>query len=166
MYSSGYYQCLISSHLSDLTEHFCHHEIFLYSTVSFVLNYMHFHSFLAFFFLSLSKNVKDAAFLQLFQKRSFSAGLQKRSFSADLRKTCISAAFLRVCRSEAFLQHLHRPAQKLQKRRFSSAFLQVCIKAAVESFVKAGHIGTCRKAAFLQLLRSITIFRNLCVKAS
>ena len=139
--------------------------MFLCSTVSFKLNSIHFHSFLALFFLSLSKNVKDAAFLL---KLKFYTGFTQtcvkavetqvlRSFYAGLRKSCRNTAFTQVCVKAVETQLL---------RSFYAAFTQVCIKAACKSFAKAGGIGTCVIAAFPQLLFVITFFTRLCIKAS
>ena len=61
--------------------------MFLYSNVSFILNSIHFHSFLALFFLSLSKNVNDAAFLL------------KRRFYAAFTQTCVEVVEMQVLRS-------------------------------------------------------------------
>ena len=131
--------------------------MFLYSTVSFILNSIHFHSFLALFFLSLSKNVKDAAYLL------------KRRFYAAFTQTCLKAVETQVLRS--FYANLHKSCR-------NAAFTKVCVKAVEtqllcsfyaglrKSFAKAGGIGTCVIAAFPQLLLMMTIFTKLCVKAS
>ena len=121
-------------------------KMFLYSTVSFILNSIHFLSFLALFFLSVSKNVKDAACLL------------KHSFYADLHfKTCIKAVETQLLSS--FYAGLHKSCR-------NTAFTQqVCVKAACKSFAKAGGIGTCVIAAFPQLLLIMTGFTKLCVKA-
>ena len=139
--------------------------MFLYSNVSFTLNSIHFHSFLTLFFLSLSKNVKDAAFLL---KRRFNAAFTQtclravetqvlRSFYAAFTQTCVKAVETQVLRS--FYAGLSKSCR-------NAAFTQVCIEAACKSFAKAGGIGTCVIAAFPQLLLIMTIFTKLCVKAS
>ena len=150
--------------------------MFLYSNVSFTLNSIHFHCFLALFFLSLSKNVKDAAFLlkhrfyatfthcflalfflSLSKNVKDAAFLLKRRFYAAFTQTCVKAVETQVLRS--FYADLRKSCR-------NTGFTQVCIKAACKSFAKAGGIGTCVIAAFPQLLLIMTIFTKLCVKAS
>ena len=118
-------------------------KMFLYSNVSFILNSIHFHSFLAHFFLSLSKNVKDAAFLR------------KRRFYASFTQTCIKAVETKVLCS--FFAGLHKSCmQKLRKSRRYWHLCNCCVSAAFahqycfyealrKSFVKAVE-----KPAFLQ----------------
>ena len=151
--------------------------MFLYSNVSFtcILNSIHFHSFLALFFLI--KNVKDAAFL--LKSRFYAAFTQTciktvetqvlRGFYAGLHKSCRNAAFTQVCTKAVETQLLRSfyaglrkiCMQKLRKSRrywhlrncFASAafaYHDYFYEALRKSFVKAVE-----KPAFLQLFRRV-----------
>ena len=112
----------------------------LYSTVSFILNSIHFHSFLALFFLSLSKNVKDAAFLL------------KRSFNAAFMQTCVKAVETQVWRS--FYADLRKAVETQVLHNFYADLRKSCRNADFTQVrVKAVEMLTCIKAVETQLLR-------------
>ena len=102
--------------------------MFLYSNVSFILNSIHFHSFLALFFLSLSKNVKDAAFLL------------KRRFYAAFTQTYIKAVETQVLSS-------------FYADRFYAAFMHTCVNA-VEMQVLCSFYAGLRKSCMQKLHKS------------
>ena len=150
-------------------------KMFLYSNVSFILNSIHFHSFLALLFLSLSKNVKDAAFL--LKCRFYAAFTQTcvkavetqvlRSFYPDLHKSCRNAGFTQLlrrsncCVSAAFAHHDY--FYEALRKSFIKAVEKLFCSFSAElrkSFVKAGFSAALRKTRlfrrcqYRQLLRS------------
>ena len=120
--------------------------MFLYSNVSFILNSIHFHSFLAPFFLSLSKNVKDAAFLL------------KGRFYAAFTQTCVKAVETQVLRS---------CYAGLRKSCRNAAFTQVCVKAVETQLLRSFYAGL-RKSCMQKLRKSRRYWhlRNCCVSAA
>ena len=123
-------------------------KMFLYSNVSFILNSIHFHSFLALFFLSLSKNVKDVAFLL------------KRRFYAAFTQTCVKAVEMQVIRS--FYAGLRKSCmQKPRKSRQYWHLRNCCVSAAFahhDYFYKAlrkSFVKAVEKLAFLQLFHRV-----------